>query len=223
MANRATDRRQWMTIHSGRLVLAIVAANILLAVMVLSSNPRPVPRAIEPLALLGEQPLHLLSEVASEPVAPQPAAQPPAAALECRVWGPTADAAELEIVHTALSAQGYAVDQTATEEQIGTTFLVFIPSTQTATTNQVAQSLTAAGIENYVMGGNAGARVSIGLFSSQQGAFARQQAASKLGLSAEIEILPRYRKMYRLSAWVTPDSSEFLSSNSPCAAFAHSA
>jgi len=117
------------------------------------------------------------------------AARARGAAERCRSLGPYADesgaaAATATLTRRGISAHTRRVDATASDG-----YWVYIVAPEPALQQRVLQQLARAGVRDAAVVANdaAGARVSAGVFSEQQGAEARAAAVRRAGLEPVLE------------------------------------
>lgn len=205
----------WLVSHSRTLCVSLVLCNALLAVYLLAQPTpavEPAIPALEPLRLVGEKRIALLSETGA--VEPGPA-------LTCRVWGPEPERDRLQAIATRLGGTLRDVQYFKRTIRSPAMYQVRLDQFQQITTaRRVSDQLRTHGIDNFVSGGEQNPTIYAGRFSQESGAKRIRNTLAELGYWAEIEVVQKQYDAYHMRASLPVDSQAISSSNSPCLAFA---
>ena len=208
--------QQQMLLHNRKILAAVVLVNLGFAAVILTWQKPALSEGLEPLQLVTEKSIALVSEApAVELIATEEPEEPEQV---CRIWGPVASPEEFESIADKLEMPQVFTEEVGIEPK----FMVLIPALDRAEAARISQELGNASVDNYATVRDGRRVVSVGIFSSLDRANLYQGKIRGMGYEVETEIISRTREMYNLRGFTFESSPEFASSNSSCPAIADS-
>lgn len=184
------------------------------------AQPAPLPPGVDQLMLLSErgdtepveavdQPQAIEAQASTIVVEPEPEPEPepktehttpviPAPPPEriCQTIGPLPDKNIAAAISAQLYKQGYKPDVRGGEVREPAGYWVYMPSMPAREARRIVKDLDEKGMKDYFIG--KGSHISLGIFSSQSKARARQKRIKKLGYIAKLDQRYRTRTVYWL-------------------------
>ena len=140
---------------------------------------------------------------------------------ECRLFGPVAQAADLDGIAAELEQEGGFPQVVETQVSSAPDYMVYVDalgSPQNAA--RVSQELAGQKIDSYLVNRDDGPILSVGVFSKKSFADRQLTRLANLGYLTQMQELPRSQKVFQLQGYVAPGSALYAQSPGPCLAIA---
>ena len=220
--------QSWLIQNSKVAVVVLIAANLLLGVFVIADRSQDSPQVAEPIVMVGEQPLLLVSEagviepetsaLATVTAEPKPSIRSePVVTVQCLRFGPHDSADEA----LALSAQwapelSSAFKVVTLDVAQAPRYRVALGPHPRALAAKLKDEIAGLNIDAALTGRGDELGVSVGVFSTLKRAEAQAQRVQELGYAATIKVLERWSEKYFLEGQIDPGSTVAKTANSSC-------